>query len=149
MWAGNYIPDATLAGIVNSPEGGTAMFAGPAGDFHSRMLNATPDDEIAVMSSAIPYLVPSDDLASVNSKNVGDYSMGPVEGDFNAHVYSYLNGSYYVIMFQNSSSVEYAVLDPGMSDLFGVEPALLGLGIFVSIAGAVISTAGVILKPRK
>ncbi|MEM0134243.1 MAG: hypothetical protein QXU18_03325 [Thermoplasmatales archaeon] len=61
----------SISGASNS------MFRGPNGDYYSQVLNVSSGEELIVVSNVHAYLIPSEDLNTVTSANVGGYAIPP------------------------------------------------------------------------
>ncbi|MCL4447471.1 MAG: hypothetical protein M1556_05995 [Candidatus Thermoplasmatota archaeon] len=127
---------------------GNTMYPGTNGDYYSNNLNVSTGDEVLVVSNIHAYLIPSSDISTVNSGNVGSYAISPSTSAGNTSTYTGLLGSFYVVTFGTSSpSVSYAVVSGGLGHLIITGLLVLG-GAFLAIAGIVIAIIGALLKPK-
>lgn len=141
-------------GAVRSINGaGNVMMAGTNGDFYSNTLNVTPGYELIVVSSTQSYLIPSQDLTTVNSTNVASYAIVPTthsSSSTDTYVYIGLNGSFVLVTFGSTSpsTMDYAVLKSGGISQLVVYGLLLIVGILLAIVGIIIAIIGAVLKPK-
>ena len=141
-------------GAVRSISGaGNIMKAVTNGDFYSNTLNVSPDYELIVVSSVQAYLIPSQDLNSVNSANVAGFAITPSThsaSSTNTYVYIGLNGSYVVVTFGSTppSTMDYAVLKSGGLSQLVIFGLLLIIGVLLAIVGIIVVIIGAVLKPK-
>lgn len=148
MWAGNFAEDSTFAGISSLSESGTAMTTGPLGILHSKVLNVTNGEEIFVETSGQYYLIPTKYIGLVSPQNIGNYDVYANEHLLNGKVYSDINGSYYLVTFQNSYKVLYTVTSMQSSDVLALEMDLSAFGILVLIGGVIVAIVGALGKQK-
>lgn len=124
------------------------MYTGQNGDYYSAILTPSSTGYISVVSSSETYLIPSQDLAVVDSSNVMDYAIAPTITTASATIYSDLNGSYYVVAFGSTTpTVTYTVLELNLG-LIGIIAISMIIGFILAIAGIIITIIGAILKPK-
>ncbi len=138
----NQLESTSIKGASN------AMFVGQNGEYHSELLNVSSEQVVFLVSNVHAYLIPSADLNTVNSGNIGNYAVTPTVQQGNISTFSGISGEFYVVTFANSMpSVSYAVIAGGIARL-AVTGLLLIIGVLLIIIGAIIAVIGAVLKPK-
>ena len=142
-------------GAIRSLSGaGNTMHLGSNGDFYSNTLNVSSGYEVLVVSSVQTYLIPLQDLNSVNAVNVNSFAINPTTplsgSTSTTYFYGGLNGSYVLVTFGSASpsTMDYAVIKSGNIGQIVTFGLLLLVGVVLVIAGIIIAIVGAILKPK-
>ncbi|MGC8562908.1 MAG: hypothetical protein ACP5UZ_05395 [Thermoplasmata archaeon] len=126
----------------------TTMYPGPNGEYHSQLLNVSSGEEVIVVANQHAYVIPSEDLTTVTNANVAGYAIVSSTSAGNTSTYSNIPGSYYIVTFGTSTpSVDYAVVSGGLGNLI-VTGLLVLIGVFLAIAGIIVTVIGAVLKPK-
>jgi hypothetical protein len=93
-------------------------------------------------------LIPAQDLASVNSSNLGSYAVAPKSTAGGTEAYTNIGGNYYYVVFSSTQpSSRIAISGGRLSSTIGAGLLVLG-GIVLFIAGIIVAILGVVLKKR-
>lgn len=146
--AGISAVEITQLGSTSIKGASTTMYAGPNGDYYSRILNVSAGQVVILVSNAHAYLIPSADLNTVNSGNVDSYAIAPTAQQGNISTFSGISGEFYVVAFTSSMpSISYTVIVGGIARL-AITGFLLIIGVLLIIIGVIIAVIGAVLKPK-
>ncbi len=125
----------------------TTMIPSPNGEYHSNLLSVNKNQIVTVVTNSKAYLIPASDISIVNESNVNNYAISPFTSSSTETIFENLNGSYYVVVFSNST--------PAVTYMVGNISSLIGAGVFIVIGGLlfivgiVVIIIGAILKPKQ
>lgn len=115
------------------------------GEYLSAEINITGPSILTVDSPLPGGLVPSGLVGIVNQSTLKQYAVPP--NTTSGGVYSYINitGSYYFVVFSNTTPSISCLLTPLSVAGYAV---LIFAGLVLGFAGVAVSVAGLVLKPK-
>ncbi|MGC8645210.1 MAG: hypothetical protein ACP5UO_02940 [Thermoplasmata archaeon] len=122
----------------------------PSGEgyFHSGLIVVSAGSEIIVSSNSTVYLIPSQDIALINSTNAYSYGLHPSLKEGNSALFTGVNGSFYIVVpGSNPPVVRYSIVnaEEGQIAVYGL--ALIS-GIALLLGGIIAAVIGLFLKKR-
>jgi hypothetical protein len=127
---------------------GTSMKIGSIGVYYSDELTVSSNGSVFVTGNTTTYLIPSQDLNTVNSTNVGSYAIHPTTPSGNSIIYDGLSGTYYLVAFgQHPPLITYAVLGSNLSQLV-VYGLLIIVGAAIAVIGVILVIIGAIIRSK-
>ncbi len=137
---------AMIGGGVASLRGTTTTirtFSEPqSGEYVSTEIVLNSSSAVVVRSPASTGgLIPSQDLSSVNSGNIGTYALSPTSTAGGSDTYVSLTGDYYYVAFSSSQPSSDVVIAGNLRQTI-ISGLLVILGFVLAIVGAVLSLVG-------
>ncbi|MCW6158157.1 MAG: hypothetical protein LVQ63_01575 [Thermoplasmatales archaeon] len=143
-----------IAGIAGVEAGGrteivgTSLNISPSGVYYSNELTVGSNGSVFVTGNTTTYLIPSQDLNTVNSTNVGNYAIQPTTPSGNSIIYDGLSGTYYLVAFgKHPPLITYAILESNLSQLV-VYGLLIIVGAAIAVIGLILAILGAIIRSK-